>query len=322
MVTGEVNLWLNEKSYLFWIYMEATAEKPVLFDPDALLRQRAEQLRTERTKSINNFADGLRKMVDRATLWVFDPETSQKVEAALGERNRAAEKAAKEREAAERDKFWKDVQGSIDSATDFAGDVCGTVVDGLGQTLNAVNEGVGEVIGKGLGWIGTESQKAVEETGRQVKELGKDVVNLMGREVVAPILTEVAKPAVGFVDDLHEYATDVSAGLLEYFGTPMETQANNLRDQISQSPDVVMAVKEAANFKRRNGEKSFLGRLITGYVRLAEQGQELMLNIATKGEKMRGAAREIRGLYDRESKKREQAAGAIGDAARIVNQGI
>lgn len=190
---------------------------------------------------------------------------------------------------------WKAIKERVSGGIDRAVDGFSSFVDTTGDT------------------IALETRKA-----------GKNLVNAMGTDILAPVLMDVVKPTVKFIDNLETGVIRTSADILSAVSKPLIETSNKLLRNVIDSPlaDGIHTLHEAYATKGESGAgwKKALGWVDSKIT----NASNLFADACILGVDLRNAAGEIRASAtgSRHTERVQTMNRLDQDAQKIRTQGI
>lgn len=210
---------------------------------------------------------------------------------------------------------WK----KIDDSLVAAGKEVKRSYDVMGKKIDTT---LSEKYDAAKGWV----ENKVSETANTIKETAKGAVNQFGREVVAPLLTDVLRPAVELSERTDYVITKVGFEVKSYLADvnqQISVGGLKLMDNFGESA-LAQGYKVFAEIsKSRNENKGAKGKVMETLDSFAYDCRNVMLMMLRTGNNLRDEASKLTNDYEaRKGKNTELLSQAKADATRIKSTGL
>lgn len=156
------------------------------------------------------------------------------------------------------------------------------------------------------------------------RKAAKNLLNAVGRDVVVPIMMEVVKPAVKFVDSLEVATMQTKADMLDAIGKPLAEKSVSFISRFM-SP-ALEAARAANNALTENSRTLESWKKASGVIEnKVSNGRDSVLRLVFLGMNLRSAAAEIRQAAtsgSRHTERTQTMSRLNADAQNITAQGL
>lgn len=181
------------------------------------------------------------------------------------------------------------------------------------------NEGVNNAIDSADEWI----DGVADDIEKRAVETAKKGVNIIGRELLVPLLNDVIQPAIRIVDRADLEISHVRTDVLNQVGGALEGVGGGAWDAIDNSPLGNALATAAEQYRERGSDRRGLGRIVTGLDNFVEDCRGGLERMFGFGRRMRNEAAQIRQEFGARHQANQENVRAAGEAAtNIVKQGL